>query len=125
MILDDKTLKALGDPSRWKLLELLSRRGYCVSALACAAGLSESAVSQHLRILREAGLAYGVKIGYYTHYRVDRDALGRLIGELEALRDIKPEPCGRPFYGCPQAAEVRCRAYVPPEQRDGEDLTPC
>ncbi len=118
--MDEKTLKALGDPSRYRLLELMSQRGYCVSALACAAGLSESAVSQHLKILREAGLAYGVKIGYYTHYRVDKDALGRLIDELQALRDVKPEPCRRPFYGCPQAAEVRCKSYVPPEERDRE-----
>ncbi len=119
--MDEKILKALGDPSRYRLLELMSQRGYCVSALARAAELSESAVSQHLRILREAGLAYGVKIGYYTHYRVNREGLDSLIGELQALRDVKPEPCRRPFFGCPQAAEVRCKSYVPPEERDGKD----
>ena len=73
--MDEKILKALGEPRRYQLLQLMSCRSYCVRALAVKSGLSESAVSQHLKILREAGLVHGIKKGYYTHYRLDKDAL--------------------------------------------------
>ena len=115
--MEDQMLKALGDPTRFQLLRLVSERGYCVKALAHSTGLSESAVSQHLKILREAGLVYGMKRGYYTPYCVDKDALGRLIDELDAMRHMERKPCDGPFYGCPEAESVRCKSYVPPEKR--------
>ena len=115
--MEAKTLKALGDPKRFLLLQLMSERGYCVRALAHRSELSESAVSQHLKILREAGLVYGVKRGYYVHYRVDKDALGAIIAELEAMRSMQRKPCDGPFYGCTEAEYVRCGSYVPPELR--------
>lgn len=121
--MDEKTLKALGDVKRFLLLRLMSERSYCVGALARASQLSESAVSQHLRILREAGLVYGVKRGYYTHYCVDKDALGAIIGELEEMRSVKRRPCDGPFYGCPEAEYIRCKSYVPPENRTKEGET--
>ncbi len=119
--MDEKTLKALGDSKRFMLLRLMSERSYCVGALARRSELSESAVSQHLRILREAGLVYGVKRGYYTHYCIDKEALGRIIEELEEMRKIQRQPCDGPFYGCPESEYIRCKAYVPPENRTKED----
>ncbi|MBR4080388.1 MAG: winged helix-turn-helix transcriptional regulator [Clostridia bacterium] len=115
--MDAKTLKALGDPKRFLLLQLMSERGYCVRALARRSELSESAVSQHLKILREAGLVWGVKRGYYTHYRVDKDALDAIIQELTQMRDMQRKPCDGPYYGCSEAEYIRCGAYVPPEMR--------
>ena len=82
--MEPNVLKALGDPKRFQMLQLMAERSYCVRALARRVQLTESAVSQHLKILREAGLVCGIRIGYYTHYRVERDALGRVIEELEA-----------------------------------------
>ena len=122
---EDKVLKALGDPKRFLLLRLMAERGYCVQALARASRMTESAVSQHLKVLREAGLAYGVKIGYYTHYRVNEEALKQVIDELNALLSLKRQPCGGPFYGCPEAEFVRCKSYVPPEQRGKETKETC
>ena len=119
--MDGKILKAMGDPRRFQLLQLVSQRGYCVGALAHASGLSESAVSQHLKILREAGLVYGVKRGYYTHYCVERDALSAVIEEMQAMLTPRRQPCSGPFYGCPEAEHIRCRAYVPPEERKKEE----
>lgn len=110
-------LKAIGDPKRFLLLQLMSERGYCVRALAHRSELSESAVSQHLKILREAGLVYGVKRGYYVHYRVDKEALDGIIRELTQMRDTQRKPCDGPFYGCTEAEYVRCGSYVPPELR--------
>jgi len=114
---DEKTLKAIGDAKRFLLLKLMSERSYCVRALARRSELSESAVSQHLKILREAGLVYGVKRGYYTHYCVDKDALARVISEFQEMLNVRREPCDGPFYGCPESEYVRCQSYVPPEMR--------
>jgi ArsR family transcriptional regulator len=86
--LDEKIIKALGDPKRYGLLRMMSESGYCVGALASRSGLSESAVSQHLKILREAGLVYGEKYGYYTHYSVDKAALGKIIAELTEMLNM-------------------------------------
>ena len=51
--MDDKTIRALGDPTRYQLLCLMGEHSYCVRALSMKCGLSESAVSQHMRVLRE------------------------------------------------------------------------
>ena len=118
--MDEKTLKALGDAKRYRLLQLMSQRSYCVGALAMRSELSESAVSQHLKVLREAGLVYGVKRGYYTHYCVDKDALSSIIAELNEMLHMDRGPCDGPFYGCPEAEAIRCKAYVPPENRTKE-----
>lgn len=123
--MDAKTLKALGDIKRFQLLQLMSERGYCVRALARLSQLSESAVSQHLKILREAGLVYGVKRGYYTHYCVDKDALDNLISALTKMRDTQRKPCDGPFYGCPESEYIRCKSYVPPEYRTKEESNQC
>ena len=118
--MDENILKAIGEPRRFLLLQLLAERSYCVRALAFRSGLSESAVSQHRKILREAGIVVGIKRGYYTHYRLDKGALDSVIMAFSALRDAERKPCTRPFYGCPEAEHVRCPAYVPPEERKEE-----
>ena len=123
--MDDKVLKALCEPKRFLLLQLMSKRSYCVRALAVKSQLSESAVSQHWKILREADLVYGVKKGYYTHYTLNKDALGNIIEELRALQTFTRKPCDRPFYGCPEAEQLKCAAYVPPEKRIKEDNGSC
>ena len=117
----DSVIKALGEPKRFLLLKLMAEQGYCVRALARKSQLSESAVSQHLKILREAGLVYGDKKGYYTHYCLDKEALDQLITELTWIRDARrPTYCG-PFYGCSEAEFLQCKSYVPPEKRRKEE----
>ena len=121
--MDEKTLKAIGDSKRFLLLRLMSERSYCVRALARRSELSESAVSQHLKVLREAGLVYGMKRGYYTHYSGDKEALSRVIDEFKEMLDVRRAPCEGPFYGCPESEYIRCQAYVPPEMRTKEGET--
>lgn len=77
--------KALGDETRFKIFLLLSEHNICVKSLAKVLDISESAVSQHLKVLRQAGLVKGEKIGYFVHYNAQKDALRQLehvIGEL-------------------------------------------
>ena len=61
-------LKAIADQTRLAIISELRIRPRCVRSLACRMSISSSAVSQHLKILREAQLVFGVKKGYYTHY---------------------------------------------------------
>jgi len=70
---------ALSDPTRLRLLKYLQRQrrpdALCVNALAGLLGVSQSAVSQHLRVLKGIGLVKGERRGYHVHYFVNEDAL--------------------------------------------------
>lgn len=72
--------KALGDDTRLKIVTLLSKSRYCVKALSNMIGVSQPAISQHLKILRNTGLIKGEKIGYFTHYIVQSKVI-KTIGE--------------------------------------------
>ncbi|MFP4168832.1 MAG: ArsR/SmtB family transcription factor [Desulfonatronovibrionaceae bacterium] len=77
--------KVLSVPTRVRLVELLKNNSLCVNALACNLGITPAAVSQHLRILRDAGLVVGEKRGYFVHYRVSKKALQELSVTLKPL----------------------------------------
>jgi DNA-binding transcriptional ArsR family regulator len=49
----------------------------CVNALAHRLGVSQSAVSQHLRVLRQARLVQGDRHGYHVHYSLDPERLAQ------------------------------------------------
>ena len=64
----EKMLKALGEPTRLAIYKSLLERKHCVRSLSKKLGISESAISQHMKLMKEAGLVYGEKYGYHTHY---------------------------------------------------------
>jgi ArsR family transcriptional regulator len=101
-------LKAIADETRIKIVSLLLRRSYCVRALARKLALSEGAVSQHLKVLREAGLLTGEKRGYFMHYDVNRDVLHALAAEIGELALIKRGLCTPEEGGCPAPEQARC-----------------
>jgi DNA-binding transcriptional ArsR family regulator len=78
--------KCLSVDTRLRLLKLLQDQTLCVGALARRLGVTPGAVSQHLRILRDAGLVIPKKRGYFVHYRVNNKALdGWLAAGREAF----------------------------------------
>ncbi|MFW6238215.1 MAG: ArsR/SmtB family transcription factor [Halanaerobiales bacterium] len=85
-------IKALADKNRLKIIKLLLHQDFCVKALASRLEVSESAVSQQLKILREADLVRGEKKGYYVHYRVEEEVL-KMLGEyiIELAQDSSVE----------------------------------
>jgi len=83
-------LKALSDDTRYSLVNLLLKHDFCVGALATHLDISESAVSQHLKILRDAGIVKGDKRGYFTHYYVDREILKGTANQIIELSRIIP-----------------------------------
>ena len=80
-------LKALADETRMKLLDLLLAQDLCGRAAAKRLGISEAAVSQHLKILKDAGLVLGEKRGYWTHYSVQTEVLEEIGPELERMTE--------------------------------------
>jgi DNA-binding transcriptional ArsR family regulator len=88
MLLVD-SLKAMADENRMKILTMLLDSDLCVGALAAKLGVSKPAVSQHLRVLRKAGLVRGEKRGYWTHYMVDRQAIIQIAEELKKVGETQ------------------------------------
>ncbi len=84
-------LKALSDDTRFKIVKLLLCSDLCVGALACKIGISEAAISQHLKILREAELVIGEKRGYWTHYKVKKEALEDVAVKIKSLLSDKSD----------------------------------
>ncbi len=72
--------KALSDPTRLKMVMLIKtyQNNLCVGILAQKMGITQPAVSQHLKILKNAGLVEADRIGYHIHYSVNNEALDRL-----------------------------------------------
>jgi DNA-binding transcriptional ArsR family regulator len=76
----DALFRTLADPTRRAIFERLCRQGeQTVGALTAQAGISQPAVSKHLRVLKQAGLARDRHAGRESHYSAEVGALGPLI----------------------------------------------
>ena len=82
----DRMLKALGEPTRLKIYQALLERKHCVHSLSRKFGISESAISQHLKVMKDAELVYGEKFGYHMHYLPAQDAIAYLSQQFEQMR---------------------------------------
>ena len=78
-------IEALSHPTRRAMLRLVLDRELPVGELAQQTGVSQPAASQHLRVLREAGLVRGRVDGRRRLYQVDLQGLQRLRAELDSL----------------------------------------
>jgi DNA-binding transcriptional ArsR family regulator len=81
----DAGLGLLGDPTRRAIFELLARQPSSVQELADRLPISRPAVSQHLRVLKEAGLVTERKDGTRRLYRVEPGALAELRDWFEGF----------------------------------------
>ena len=75
-------LKAIAEPTRYKIVQLLLDRHHCSRSLALTLGISESAVSQHMAVLKSLGLVHGYRHGYHVHYELDKERFQGLVDEL-------------------------------------------
>ena len=82
-----RVLDALGDPTRRAVLELLRGGERSVRQLTDATAVSQPAVSQHLRVLRDAGLVSVRPEGTRRFYRVDLDGLADLRSWVDRFWD--------------------------------------
>jgi DNA-binding transcriptional ArsR family regulator len=82
-----QVLVALAEPTRRQVLDELRTGPRSVGEITAAVPVSQSAVSQHLRVLREAGLVRERRDGTRRLYRVDPDGLGALRAYLDQFWD--------------------------------------
>ena len=86
-VLDVDLLRVLADPVRARIVELLAREQLCTCHLVDELGATQSGVSNHLRVLREAGVVHAEPCGRFTYYRLDARVLRRLSNGLGRLAE--------------------------------------
>lgn len=87
-------MRTLSEPTRYKIVQLLLERHHCSRSLSKMLGISESAVSQHMALLKEQGLVTSFRHGYHIHYVLNREAiegirseLGRWLSLMDSIED--------------------------------------
>ena len=83
-----RVFKVLSVETRVRMIDLLKHRSLCVNALARALEITPAAVSQHLRILRDADIVVADKKGYYVHYRVNNKTLAEWSKVAKSLLEV-------------------------------------
>ncbi|MBD1872066.1 winged helix-turn-helix transcriptional regulator [Nodosilinea sp. FACHB-131] len=88
--------KALSDPLRLEVIELLRSQEMCVCDLCDRMEIAQSKLSFHLKTLREAGLISARQDGRWIYYSLNPAEFGELEDYLSALRQLGPQPLARP-----------------------------
>lgn len=125
--------KALAAPARISMVQLLKERTLCAGALAKKLGITPGAVSQHLGILKEAGLVEAEKRGYFMHYRLNPKTLARWKESLEKFltAQIDLEPCifikqgGGTICTCKTECQKPEELKGKPEECSSEQIKKC
>ncbi|MGY1806639.1 ArsR/SmtB family transcription factor [Blastococcus sp. SYSU D00669] len=93
-------LRALADPLRARIVELLAEEQLCTCHLVELTGARQTNVSNHLRVLRRAGVVQTEPVGRYTYYRLRPEALEGVAAHYRDLAtragraDVGRRPCG-------------------------------
>ena len=86
-----KVFKALSDETRLKILLIISKRTICQKGISRHLGISESAVSQHIKVLKESGIVTGIKQGYSVIYVINDDCFKEVKFFLKMINDIEDD----------------------------------
>ncbi|MEV2275864.1 metalloregulator ArsR/SmtB family transcription factor [Nocardiopsis sp. NPDC049922] len=82
---DTDLIRVLGDPLRLRVVSLLAHETLCTTHLVEETGARQTNLSNHLRVLREAGVVETEPCGRYTYYRLRPEVLEGLAGALGEL----------------------------------------
>lgn len=94
--LNDGLLRLLADPVRARIVALLAHESLCTCHLVGELGITQSGVSNHLRVLRQAGLVHAEPCGRFTYYRLDGQVLQGLAEDLGRIADAAASAVRRP-----------------------------
>jgi len=83
--------KALSAPSRIQILKMLGDRTLCVNAITGRLDISQPAVSQHLSILKKAGLVTSNRYGSIIHYAINKK-------QVESFKKSVKQVLGNSFF---------------------------
>jgi ArsR family transcriptional regulator, arsenate/arsenite/antimonite-responsive transcriptional repressor len=78
-------IRSLADPVRAQIVEVLANGPACTCHLVADTGARQSNVSNHLRLLRQAGLVVAEPYGRFTYYRLEPEAIAATAGRLSDL----------------------------------------
>jgi len=99
-LMDRAVLRALADPMRQRIVELLAFEQLCTCHLVEDLGATQTNVSNHLRVLRDAGLIASEQAGRYTYHRLVPGPLDKVASGLAELASRSrlalavKRPCG-------------------------------
>jgi ArsR family transcriptional regulator len=110
-----RIFKVLSVEVRVRIIQLLKDGALCVGALSARLGVTQGAVSQHLRILRDAELVVPEKRGYYVHYRLNEKTFAKW--KDTAAKFLRLEAQGGPLAGLGKGKRKGERA-CPRRRRD-------
>lgn len=116
--------QAIADPTRRKLLELLTEQEMAVTAICSHFPISRTAVSKHLRILSEAGLVKEQKVGRETRYHLRAEPLQELkswLSYYERFWDNKLNALRRLVEADPEAEGTAAGPRLVQDQQDQPD----
>lgn len=90
-----RVMKALSDPNRVKMIKMLQERSLCVCEIQAALNIAQPTVSNHLKVLEDAGLVYSRKTGLWVNYFVSdgnrSPYVAALLGNLRHWLKDDPE----------------------------------
>jgi ArsR family transcriptional regulator len=90
-----KVMKALSDPNRVKIIKMLQQRSLCVCEMQAALDIAQPTVSNHLKLLEDAGLVYSRKNGLWVNYFVSDGSsspyAASMLGNLKHWLKDEPE----------------------------------
>ncbi|MEU9984220.1 metalloregulator ArsR/SmtB family transcription factor [Streptomyces sp. NPDC050856] len=84
---DTELMRVLADPLRLRIVTLLARETLCTTHLVEETGARQTNLSNHLRVLREAGVVETEPCGRFTYYRLRPDVIAALAEQFAALAE--------------------------------------
>lgn len=82
---DTDLLRVLADPLRLKIVTLLARETLCTTHLVAETGARQTNLSNHLRVLREAGVVETEPCGRFTYYKLRPEVIEAVADSFAAL----------------------------------------
>lgn len=82
---DPDVIRVLGDPLRLRIVTLLARETLCTTHLVEETGAKQTNLSNHMKVLREAGLVETEPCGRFTYYRLRPEILAGLSEQFAEL----------------------------------------
>jgi ArsR family transcriptional regulator len=125
--LHSKLFRALMHPTRLAILDVLREGEQCVCHMEAMLGLRQAHISQHLMVLRDAGLVADRRDGWNIFYRVSKMDVYRVIDAMDALSSTTPgarqgktplvakKACPCPKCN-PDSGDIRCDPPIPEKE---------
>ncbi|NGO08997.1 helix-turn-helix transcriptional regulator [Streptomyces sp. HC44] len=84
---DTDLIRVLADPLRLQIVTLLAKETLCTTHLVEETGARQTNLSNHLRVLREAGVVETEPCGRFTYYKLRPDVIAQLAGQFADLAE--------------------------------------